>query len=133
MKIAVASDDGTFVTGHVGRCRQFLIFDVAEDGTILNKEVLENTFTHNARRQHDHPEHHDHHEHGGHGHSHSSLVEALDGCSYLIFRSAGSRLVESFKAAGITPICTDETFADLAAMKLVQGHLLIKSDNACNH
>jgi predicted Fe-Mo cluster-binding NifX family protein len=40
MKIAVASQDRHHITGHTGRCRKFIIYQVAND-KILSKELLE--------------------------------------------------------------------------------------------
>jgi predicted Fe-Mo cluster-binding NifX family protein len=40
MKIAVASQDRRHITGHTGRCRKFLIYQVA-NGKILSKDLLE--------------------------------------------------------------------------------------------
>ena len=40
MKIAVASQDRRHITGHTGRCRKFLIYQVANE-KIFSKELLE--------------------------------------------------------------------------------------------
>lgn len=37
MKIAVATDDFKTVTGHVGRCNGFLVYEIL-DGKIVNQE-----------------------------------------------------------------------------------------------
>lgn len=41
MKIAVASSDFTKVSGHAGRARKWLLFQVAEDGAISPPSTLE--------------------------------------------------------------------------------------------
>lgn len=88
MKIAVATDDFSTVTGHIGRCNGFLIFDI-ENSNVISKEGIENAFTHHKRCEH----HHGHHEHS-HGHSHMHLMETLKGRSYLICTSAGWWIAE---------------------------------------
>ena len=60
MKIAVASNDLKHVTGHLGRCKSFIIYDTA-DGKVIDREIRQNTFTHHAQQGHHHGE--------GNGHS----------------------------------------------------------------
>ncbi len=48
-KIAIATDDQKRVTGHIGRCKGFVVYEI-NDGKILNKEVRENHFTKHRRR-----------------------------------------------------------------------------------
>ncbi len=116
MRIAVASDDGINVTGHVGKCRGFLIIDV-ENGEILKKEIRKNSFTDHAigkneENVHDHENGHG----GGHGNNdgHKRLAEGLKDCKYLISHGMGWKLVEDIKSLGIEPLVTSETNAELA-------------------
>ena len=51
MKVAVATDDFVNVTGHVGRCNGFLVFEI-EEGKIVNVENRENNFTNHKRSEH---------------------------------------------------------------------------------
>ena len=126
MKVAVATDDFINVTGHVGRCNGFLVYEI-EDGKIVNVESRENNFTNHKRS-----EHHSHgHEHS-HGHSHSALVEGLSDCSHLICTAAGWRMENDFKNVGKELIFTDEKIAEIAALKLAEGSLQINSDGACH-
>ena len=126
MKVAVATDDFINVTGHVGRCNGFLVYEI-EDGKVVNVESRENNFTNHKRS-----EHHSHgHEHS-HGHSHSALVEGLSDCSHLICTAAGWRMENDFKNVGKELIFTDEKIAEIAALKLAEGSLQINSDGACH-
>ena len=126
MKVAVATDDFINVTGHVGRCNGFLVYEI-EDGKVVNVESRENNFTNHKRS-----EHHSHgHEHS-HGHSHSALVEGLSDCSHLICTAAGWRMQNDFKNVGKELIFTDEKIAEIAALKLAEGSLQINSDGACH-
>jgi len=129
MRIAVATNDSIHVTGHVGRCKAFIVFET-NGNEIVKKEIRENTFTHHSARGHDHHEHH----HGeGHHHSHHNLIEALRDCSHLIFRSAGWGLIEKLRENNIVPICTHERDAETAVQKLLKGELEIIEDAVCAH
>ena len=141
MKIAVASNNQQTVARHVGRCRGFLIYEVDEE-KVINKNYIENTFTHHRMQtleEHNHEEVHYGHHHGeghGHGHgghSHQALADALQGCAALIFKSGGWRLIEDLQANNIIPILTDEKFADEAVQKYLKGELETKEDNTCHH
>lgn len=127
MKIGVASDDRIHVTGHLGRCEGFWVYNI-EDKKITRKEYRPNTFTNH--RMGGHHEHEHDHEHQ-HGHSHGNLISGLGDCSYLIFQSGGRRVVEDLKSAGIQPVLTNEPVADEAVQKFIDGILDIKEDNVC--
>ena len=128
MKIAVATDDFMTVTGHIGRCNGFLIYEI-ENGAIASREQKENVFTHHKMGEHE-----EHHHHGGHehGHSHSALVEGLKGCSHLICTAAGWRAVEDLEQNNIKVIFTNENDADTAALKLADGSLVNNEDGTCH-
>lgn len=125
MKIAVATDDFTTVTGHIGRCNGFIIYEIEND-KILNRVEKENTFTNHHHGQHQHGHHEE-----NHSHAHSNLVEALKGCSHLICTAAGWRAVEDLKQNNIEIVFTDESIADVAAMKLSKGELIINEEGIC--
>jgi len=132
-KIAIATDDQKRVTGHIGRCRGFAVFEI-DDGKILNKEARENLFT-NHRRGGAH--HHGEGEgHGGQGHgrhSHEHLINGLKDCSYLISSGGGWRVVEDLKQHKITTVFTNEEFIDDAVNKFIKGELKNESDLVCDH
>ncbi len=131
MKIAVASNNKTSVSGHIGRCKGFLIYETDEN-SIISKSYLENTFTHHRMHQQEEGQH-EHHHGEGHGHGHQNLIDALNGCSALIFQSGGWRLIEELEANGIKPVLTDERIADDAVTKYLNGELEIKEENSCHH
>jgi predicted Fe-Mo cluster-binding NifX family protein len=128
MKIAVATDDFVDVTGHVGRCNGFLVYEI-EDGKVINVEKRENNFTNHKRSEH---LSHDHGHGHSHEHSHSALVDGLSDCSHLICTSAGWRLQNDFEEAGKKLIFTNEKNAEQAALKLVNGTLEVKTEGACH-
>lgn len=125
MKIAVASDNLTTVTGHVGRCNGFLIFTIENDA-IVAKEYRENIFT-NHRMQNHENHHGEKHSHGHHG-----LIDGLSDCNALIFNHGGMRLIEDLKANNITPLITDEVNAESAVLKYISGELTINEENVCH-
>lgn len=130
MKIAIASNDLKHVTGHLGRCKSFIIYNV-ESGKITGKEIRQNTFTHHNQGNHSGQHHHEHG--GGHHHSHAALVDALKDCEAVIFQSGGWRVIEDLKAGNIVPFLTDERMVDEAAEKYLRGKLSQKEENTCDH
>lgn len=130
MKVAVATNDNITITGHVGRCRAFIVFEV-NDQEILSSEIRPNTFTHHAMGMHQEHQHHSHDHHDSHGHGHAGLIEALKDCTYILFQGGGWRLVEDLKAHNITPILTSENDAASAVRKLIKGELEINENLIC--
>lgn len=129
MKIAVATNDLKKITGHIGRCKSFMIYEINEK-TIVSKELRTNTFTnHGQKEMHSH-----NHQHGeGAGHHHTNLIEGLKDCSYLISSGGGWRVVEDLKAHNITTIFTDEELIDTAVEKFMNGELQNDDELVCNH
>ncbi len=125
-KIAVATNDGKRVTGHIGRCRSFMIVELNGEN-IIHKELRENVFTH-------HRMHHEHQHHGeGGGHSHAGLINGLNDCSYIISSGGGWRIVEDLKQNNITPIFSDVETIDEALEKFIKGELKDDAGLICRH
>ena len=131
MRIAVASDDGINVTGHVGKCKGFLIIDV-ENGEILKKEIRKNSFTDHALSKTE-GNNHGYNHGGGHGNNdgHKRLAEGLIDCKYLISHGMGWKLVEDIKSFGIEPLVTTESNVEIAAITLEQGKLKMVDNLIC--
>jgi len=116
MKIAIATNDQVRITGHIGRCKSFMVYEI--DGEkIVNKELRENLFT-NHRMSHHH-----HGEDREHGHSHANLIEGLKDCSYLISKGGGWRVVEDLKENNITTLFTDIELIEDGVGKFIKGEL----------
>ena len=130
MNIAIASDDKVHVSGHIGRCKSFIVFKTDKE-KILNKEIRENVFTNHHRGQHQ--QHHHGEGKGGGGNGHNRLIDGLKDCEVLIFSSGGWRLIDDLKANNITPFVTDEDNAEEAALKYINGNLVEKETNDCSH
>lgn len=91
MRVAVASSDYTKVSGHAGRARKWLLFNVSEDGNVsapsrveLESEMVFHYF------EHDRP-------------------HPLDGINALIAHSAGEGFLKHMEKRGIAAVMTAET------------------------
>lgn len=129
MKIAVATNDHIHVTGHIGRCRSFMLYDI-ENGRITKKELRNNSFTAHGTKD---ASQHDHHHGEGAGHHHTRLIEGLKECTYLISAGGGWRVVEDLKAHNIITLFTDEESVDAAVVKFINGELHHREDRVCTH
>lgn len=126
MKIAIATDDFLTVTGHIGRCNGFILYQI-EESKIINREQIDNIFTNHRQggmNQH-------HHSENEHVHNHSHLLEGLKGCSHLICTAAGWRVVEDLKQNNIEIIFTNEIDADTVAQKFIDGKLEVNNEGVC--
>ena len=127
-KLAIATNDQKRITGHIGRCRSFIVCEIS-NGKVINKEVRENQFTQHRRGG----QHHQHHGEGGGGHSHTHLINGLKDCNYLISRGGGWRVVEDLKQYNITTLFTDIETIDDAVNKFIRGELKNETDLVCDH
>ena len=133
MKIAAASDDGITITGHVGKCEMFIVFDVT-DKKITNVDKRVNTFTMHKKEGHQHKHdglHQQHnHEHQGIG-RHLGILEGLKDCSYLFCCSGGPGLIDDLNANGIQVFFTDELNAEEAVKLFLEDKLKSDPDKKC--
>ena len=104
MKIAVASQDRRHITGHTGRCRKFLIYQVANE-KILSKELLE--LPEELSFHHSSP--HDPH--------------PLDDVAVLINGGMGQGLARRLANKGIMGVITTRKDPDNAVMAYLNGRL----------
>ena len=131
-KIAVATNDQKRVTGHIGRCRSFMVFEIADE-KIINKELRENQFTNHRRgggHHHGEDEGHGGQGHGRHGHEH--LVEGLKDCKYLISTGGGWRVVEDLKKNNITTLFTNIESIEDAVDRFIKGELKNDESLVCD-
>ncbi len=129
MKIAVASNNHVNVSGHLGRCKEFVVFETNNEKNIVSKEIRQNTFNHHSHFGDEHQHWHE----GIHAHNHNELIGIINDCSHIIFQSGGWRVIEDLKANNITPLLTDEADAEKAVKKFLAGELISNEDNTCNH
>ena len=124
-KIAVATNDLVRVTGHIGKCKAFMVYEIEGD-KILNKELRENLFTNHRMNPS-----HQHHNDGGHSHTH--LIEGLKDCTYLISKGGGWRVVEDLKENNITTLFTDVVLIENAVDKFIKDQLENDEKLVCSH
>ena len=106
MKIAVSSQNKTSVTGHLGRCQKFWIYDV-EGTTIQDKQLLQITKDqsfHESSPKNPHP---------------------LDTVQVLISGGMGRGLARRLESKNIQPLITAETDLDAAVMAYLSGTLAV--------
>jgi predicted Fe-Mo cluster-binding NifX family protein len=124
-KIAMPSDDQVSISGHFGRTKGFLIFDVDGD-KVENKIYVENNFTGHAQGLH-HDHHHDHQ------HSHGGILQVLKDCKVIISRGMGRRLLIDFENNNKEVFVTDTSSADEAVDQYLKGVLGHDPDKTCQH
>lgn len=127
MKIAVASDNGITLTGHVGRCEMFIVYEVLQK-EITNVEKRINSFTMHKQGGHEHS--HQNHEQQGTG-KHVGIINGLQDCSYLICSSCGPGLIDDLLSNGIQIILTDEMETEKAVRLFIEGKLENDPDKKC--
>lgn len=90
MKIAVASSDHRNVTGHAGRARNFLLFDITKGGVTAPTAMIlpPDMVFHHFKDDRPHP---------------------LDGITALITLSAGEGFLKLMKGRGVDAVETAET------------------------
>ncbi|MBK5968023.1 MULTISPECIES: NifB/NifX family molybdenum-iron cluster-binding protein [Thiorhodovibrio] len=107
MRVAVSSQNFRTITGHAGKSRRFILFDIDTDGQITERERLDlpkGMSLHDTRG----PEH--------------PLFE--QGLTHLITGGAGERFGERMAANGITVIQTSEPEIEPALKALAAGEPL---------
>lgn len=114
MKIAIASQTKTSVTGHTGRCQRFWVYTVdnaqVQDKTLL--ELSKEQSFHESSPQDSHP---------------------LDGVQVIIGNTIGQGLARRLEGMGIQPIATSETNLDAAIAQYLAGTLPILAPGAAHH
>lgn len=115
MKIAITSQNFRTITGHVGKIRRFLIYEVGVDGRIVAAEKLEipPELTFHELRENDVNEH------------------PLDQVKVLITGGAGAHFVQRLGQRGIQVCITAET----DPMQAIQGFLTntLVTTSSCDH
>ncbi len=132
MKIAVASDNGKTITGHVGKCEMFIVFDI-NNKEITGIEKRINTFTMHKKEGHRHENHHDEHNPNQQGvGKHLGIIEGLKDCNYLFCCSGGQGLMSDLNANGIQTIFTDEVDAEDAVKLFLADKLKSDPNKQCS-
>jgi len=127
MKIAIASDDGITITGHVGKCEMFIVFDI-NNKEITNIEKRLNSFTMHKKGE---PQHGQHNHEGIGAGSHTGIIDGLKDCNYLFCCSGGPGLIEDLKLSGIQTILTGKMEAEKAVNMFLDDKLENEPDREC--
>jgi predicted Fe-Mo cluster-binding NifX family protein len=131
MKIAIPSDEGTYLSQHFGRTLGFSIFEVA-NGQIIKQEYRLNNFTGHSLGQHHEYQHYGH-EHDDHAqHSHNRILNALKDCEIVIAGGMGRRLVDDLTDAGKKIFITSQP-ETRKAVELFLADKLNSDKEACSH
>lgn len=128
MRIAIASDDGKIVSGHLGRCAGFAIYDIQE-GSATKVEFRENIFTPHktGNFEENHPPRS--HQNG----KHDALLSALSDCQMVVARGMGPRIYQDLASAGIKGLVTDIPMVEEAAERLASGEEIPEVEGECDH
>jgi predicted Fe-Mo cluster-binding NifX family protein len=131
MKIAIPSDEGTYLCQHFGRTLGFTIFEVA-DGQIIKQEYRLNNFTGHALGQHNEYLHHGAGQDDHAQHSHNRILNALNDCEVVIAGGMGRRLVDDLTDAGKKIFLTSEP-ETRKAVEMFLVNKLNSDKEACSH
>jgi len=131
MKIAIPSDEGTFLSQHFGRTLGFAVFEV-DQNKIVSQEYRKNDFTghalgHHDQHQHQGSEHQDHAQH-----SHHRILKALEDCEVVIAGGMGRRLLDDLTGAGKKIYITTEPEVS-KVIELFLEDALHSDKGACGH
>ena len=129
MKIAFASDDGTTIAAHTGRCQGFVIYEIVDDQAV-RLDYRENEFTGRARGECDaaHEKGRSHDEAYG---SRAPLLQALGDCCAVVSRGMGPRLDADLTALGVDAYICDADDVDAAAQDFAAGRLSRAAGRGC--
>lgn len=131
MKIAAASNNGIMLTGHIGRCNMFLVYDI-QDNRITNIERRENSNSQHEGKHEHHGHDNEHHcchdggegkTNGAHNQRHAEVLSKINDCKFVICNSAGKGMINDLEQNKISVILTNETEAKKAVERFIAGEL----------
>ncbi len=121
MKIALVSDNGTTISRHFGRAKQYVVVTI-EDGREVGREVRAKDDCHSHGHGHSHE--HDHaHDHSHSDPRHDALIEAIRDCQVVIAGGMGAGMDQRLRSAGLTAIRTKIPSIEIAIEKYLNGQL----------
>lgn len=116
MNIAVSTIDGKTICGHLGKCKNFIIYET--DG----KEIKNKLFRASGGACPGHGE-------GGEGREHN--VSPFNGCHVVISQGMGQGMLNGLVQAGIQPVITDQSDPDAVVSKFLRGELSGTTKSTC--
>jgi len=112
MKIAVASDDQTFISEHFGRACGFMVFEI-ENNTILKQEYRENIGKSTGEC---------------HSCDHDTMIKNIKDCDVVISYGMGQRIYADLLKNNIVAIVTDERTVNDAVNQYLKNSLKNRID-----
>ncbi|NJP05798.1 MAG: hypothetical protein HC837_09355 [Chloroflexaceae bacterium] len=135
MKIAAVTDNGTTISSHFGRAKQFVIITV-EDGQIVNQELRQKEAC-----GHGHDKHHHSHqsnqvvmvgdpgtvvaqpaESASHDH-HDDVIDVIADCTVVLARGMGHGMYARLQASSVKPVLTTVAPIQTAVIAYLEGRL----------
>jgi predicted Fe-Mo cluster-binding NifX family protein len=118
MRIAITSQNFRTITGHAGKARRFIIYEVGTGGQVAEKERLDlplHLAIHSCEEHDPHP---------------------LDGSDVLITAGSGEGFVRRMARRGTRVVATSETDPEVAVHAFLAGCLkqpAMGGDTGCDH
>ncbi len=139
MKIAVVTDDGRTLSGHLGRAESFLVAIVQEGKVVewelrkkLNKRHVKRDLHPENTHAHSGPEECEHDDSGHHRHNHhAEVISLISDCEIVLSAGMGPRIYEDLLRAGIKPVLTKASEVEEAIRAYLEGRLEEQSDLGC--
>jgi predicted Fe-Mo cluster-binding NifX family protein len=124
MKIACITEDGRTISQHFGRAPYYVVLTV-ENGQIVDREMR-------SKLGHQHFAAEEQPEAAGARHGtdaashnrHTSMAEVIADCQVLLCQGMGFGAYQSMQQVGITPVVTDVSDVEEAALAYAEGRLV---------
>jgi predicted Fe-Mo cluster-binding NifX family protein len=107
MKIAAVTDNGTTISEHFGRARQYAVLTV-EDGTVVAHELRDKQACGGATQHHD---------------PHTAAVSSIADCEIVLARGMGQAMYQRLQDANIRPVMTSIALIQTAVVAYLEGRL----------
>ena len=97
MKISFPTNDRKTIAKRTGRCKEFVIYDLADS------KIVDISYHENNHEHHDHGHGHGHHDHkkGEGEHNHDEMGELLKGVDVLVVGRVGKFMKKALEGFGI--------------------------------
>jgi predicted Fe-Mo cluster-binding NifX family protein len=128
MKIAAATNDGTTISAHFGRARQYTVITV-DDGAVGARELREKVGYRASEGEglHRHRGRGDSRRRGFGPHAqarHKRMIAPIADCQVVLARGMGQGAYIKLKREGIRPILTDIADIDTAVRAVIEGTIV---------
>jgi predicted Fe-Mo cluster-binding NifX family protein len=118
MRIAVSTEDGVSICGHLGKCRSFIVYDT-QNGAVSAKKLINIGGVCPG------------HGHDAHEAGHSHNVSPFEGCHAVITQGMGQGMLNALAGSGIRPVITRLNDPDEAVRLYLDGGLQESATSSC--